>query len=147
MRALPLLFLMPVAFAWCCPKATPEEEEKKLQGYWKVTRAVNNGEEVPKEELEELLLVFDGSIIQVKEGDKVNDRFQFILHPGKKPKWIEFRFLEGKKKGRTDRGVYSLEGTTLRICIQENPKGDRPTDFASKKGSEMSLVVLKKVAK
>jgi uncharacterized protein (TIGR03067 family) len=145
MKTLLFLLLAPLGFAWACPRA--EEEQKKLQGYWKVLRAVKDGEEVPKEDLEELSLFFEGNVIQVKEGDKINDRFQFMLHPDMKPRGIDFRFLEGKKKGRTDRGIYSLDGATLKICIQENPKGDRPAEFVSQKGSEISLVVLKKIGK
>lgn len=124
----------------------PKEERKRLHGEWKVTRAVNDGEEVPKEELEELVMIFDGESIRIREGERVNEHFQYRLHLDKKPRGIDFHYMDGKKKGRVDRAIYLLEGKMLKICIQENPRGDRPREFSSRKGSERSLVYLQRKA-
>src|SRR5262249_38123878 len=117
----------------------------KLQGYWKVTRAVKDGEEDAKDELKGLVLSFAGDRVLTYEDEKLHEIFAFKLYPGTEPKGIDFRILEGEHKGRIDRGVYRLKGKKLEFCIQIDPKSDRPTAFAAKKGSKLHLVVLEKV--
>jgi uncharacterized protein (TIGR03067 family) len=119
-------------------------EQKKLQGKWHVVRAVYGGVDTPKEDLEELAVIIHDNGMRIEEGDKVNDQLRFKLDPGIKPRGIDLEFITGKKKGRVDRAVYHLEGSTLKICIQEDPKGERPSDFISRKGSQVSLLVLKR---
>jgi hypothetical protein len=41
------------------------------------------------------------------------------------------------------KGIYALDGDSLKICVSQ-PKADRPTEFATKKGSNSSLVILKR---
>lgn len=123
------------------------KDRERLQGDWKVVQAVSKGVVVPKEELEDLHLIFKDDLIQVREGDKVNDKFNFKIDPTKKPKEIDFTFSDGPKKGRTDKAIYLLDGDDLKFCIQEAKDGARPTDFVSKTGAEVSLVVLKRSKK
>ncbi len=120
-------------------------EVKKFQGVWKVTEAYDKGDKVPAEDLRSLEVIFEGNKILVREGDKVHDRMTFQINPAKKPKTIDMTHAEGPNKGRTDPGIYLLEGNSLKICVNEKKGGARPTEFASKRGSSVSLIVLKRV--
>ncbi|MFO0966784.1 MAG: TIGR03067 domain-containing protein [Gemmataceae bacterium] len=120
-----------------------EEEAKKLQGTWRVTHAVDDGEEDAARK--GLILAFVGDRILTYEDGETHEVFAFTLQPGEDPKRIDFRVIDKKFKGRIDRGIYRLDGKKLEICIQVDPKADRPTMFAAKKGSKLHLVTLEKV--
>jgi uncharacterized protein (TIGR03067 family) len=135
--------LLPLAGAG--PAAEVEEEIKKLNGYWKIVRSVQDGEEQSKAEIKDMVLFLESPSVVVYEKDSVAARFSFEVRPKLAPKGIDFLFTEGDKKGQRDRGIYRLEGKKLEICIQEGPKGDRPKTFTSEKGSKMSLIVLEKI--
>jgi uncharacterized protein (TIGR03067 family) len=58
-----------------------------------------------------------------------------------KPAAVDFEHAEGALSGRAWKGIYSVEGDTLRICDNaENPDRDRPTAFEAKAGSGYVLV-------
>jgi uncharacterized protein (TIGR03067 family) len=120
------------------------EEKRNLQGTWKVIAAEARGEISARKEIEELEIIFTGDNIQVREGGKVQERFTYKLDIDKTPRAIDFTFTEGKKKGRTDRGIYLLDGNNLKICIQENKDAARPEEFTTRAGTDLSLVVLRR---
>ena len=135
------------ALVWSAAATNPEliqEEKQNLQGTWKVVFAESRGEVAPQKEIDGMEIIFAGDTIQVREKGKVQERFKFKLDPTMTPRAIDFTFTEGKKKGRTDRGIYQIEGNNLKICIEENKDAPRPRDFATKEGSDLSLVVLKR---
>jgi uncharacterized protein (TIGR03067 family) len=46
--------------------------------------------------------------------------------------------------GRTVLGIYSLEGDTLRLCLQRRAAPNRPTEFTSARDSNCELIVLQR---
>src|SRR5688572_4356135 len=123
-----LLFLFLLLFTAGDPEQI-EADKRNLQGTWVVVGAESKGEQAPQKEIDGMEIIFSGDSIQVREKGKVQERFKFMLDPTKSPRAIDFTFIEGKKKGRTDRGIYLLEGNNLKICIQENKEGPRPKEF------------------
>jgi uncharacterized protein (TIGR03067 family) len=119
------------------------EDARKLQGTWQVLAAEDDGEVVAEEDLKQLRVVFTDDNVQVKEGAKAQKKFTFKLDPKKSPKAIDFTYTDGPKKGMTDRGIYLLEGDYLKLCIRTKD-GERPTVFASKEGSQVFLIVLRR---
>ena len=119
-----------------------KKDRAALQGTWKVTESVSKGEKAPPEEL---FLIFRGDVILVREEGKTAENFSFLLNPTKKPKEIDLDD-QGRRasKGRLDRGIYKIDGDTLRICIQTDKDAPRPTEFASPKDSSLWLVVLQR---
>jgi hypothetical protein len=49
------------------------------------------------------------------------------------------------ENGKTYQGIYEVDGDTLRTCVQLDAKKDRPTEFVSKPGSGLQVVVWKHV--
>jgi uncharacterized protein (TIGR03067 family) len=52
--------------------------------------------------------------------------------------------LDGGFKGKTNLGLYQLEGDTLKLCMPNEPTEERPTKLASPEGSDLILMTLKK---
>ena len=97
-----------------------------------------------RSDLKDLYLIFKGDAVFSREGAKTEEMFTFLLDPTKKPKEIDLTPKVGPQKGRTDRGIYLLDGDSLKICIQSNKNEARPRDFSSRVGSQISLTVLQR---
>ncbi len=77
-------------------------------------------------------------------GGQVFLKAKITLDPSKKPKTIDYRMLEGFTKGKTQLGIYELDGDTFRSCFSA-PGDPRPTDFTTKAGDRRTLSVWKRV--
>jgi len=120
------------------------KDRAALQGAWKVVAAENKGEKVPAEDIKDLYLIFKGDAIYSRQDNKNTEIFSYLLDPSKKPKEIDLTLKVGPQKGRTERGIYLLDGDSLKICIQSNKDAARPRDFSSPAGSQISLTVLQR---
>jgi uncharacterized protein (TIGR03067 family) len=61
-----------------------------------------------------------------------------------KPAAIDFEHKEGSLKGKAWKGIYALDGDTLRICDNApNLEKDRPATFEAKSGSGYVLITFK----
>ena len=118
---------------------TKEQALAKLQGNWRVERIEENGVAEPEEEVKRFILVFKGTRINVElRGQTEHTDFQ--INPDKSPKEIDMTPQYGDDKGKTFRGIYEIDGDTLRICA--TPLAERPKTFVSEKGT--MLMVLKR---
>jgi RNA polymerase sigma factor (sigma-70 family) len=107
-------------------------ELERLQGAWESVSTIRNSEA-------------SGTIKFVIEKDNIRypdselaDRI-VALRPTS-PRQIDLEVLSGPLKGNSFLGIYKLEGDELTICHGKN----RPTAFASPKGSGHSLIVLRR---
>ena len=60
---------------------------------------------------------------------------------------IDATAWKGEVGDKAGRGIYELDGDTLRLCQPHQPTTARPTAFAAPEGSGLHLMVLKKIAK
>jgi uncharacterized protein (TIGR03067 family) len=77
-------------------------------------------------------------------GKSSEDTYTYKLDTSKKPAEIDLTITNGVFKGKTYPGIYQLDGGTLKLC-RNQPGQKRPTEFASKKGSDTMFLVLKRV--
>jgi uncharacterized protein (TIGR03067 family) len=140
---------LPILTAALLVAAAPDDgkgkaDREKLQGDWKTESFLLNGAPLPKEkQFPDRLLTFKDETFSEVRGGKVAVRGTFTLDPSKSPKWLDATFLEGGPKGETVRGIYELNGDTLRVCVG-TPETDRPTVFESKPDSGLRLIVYKR---
>lgn len=125
----------------------PEDAAKKdleaLQGDWKVEKAVRGGKDAPAEVAAKLKLTFAGNKLSVDEGSARDEQATLTLDPSKTPAAVDFQPTRPGKD--VIKGIYKLDGDSLTLCWAK--EGDRPTEFASKEGSETVLFELKRVKK
>jgi uncharacterized protein (TIGR03067 family) len=117
----------------------------KLDGTWAATAVEAHGNKVPEEQAKAYKLFFEGDklSVQVADGSKRNGTYK--TNASMKPATIDITLTDGPEKGMLQKGIYSLEGDTLKIALGE--KGARPTEFATKAGDDVVVVICKREKK
>ncbi|HMF10699.1 MAG TPA: TIGR03067 domain-containing protein [Gemmataceae bacterium] len=124
-------------------KDDKDKDGKKLEGTWIVVSMEHGGKKAPDEAAKGVTLIFaaDGKV-SVKTPDK-EIKGSYKLGAGKKAKEITLEATAEK----TLYGIYKIDGDSLTICAVDTSADERPTEFATKDGSEARLVVLKREKK
>lgn len=123
-----------------------KKDRERLQGAWVMAALEVDGKLVPADKLKDTTLLIKGN----KYITRVKDRqFEttFTLDPGKSPRAIDMVFTDGANKGQVLKGIYSVEGDTLKVCRGLQPKQDRPTQFGTWPNTGLFLVTWKRQQK
>jgi uncharacterized protein (TIGR03067 family) len=129
------------------PPGKAADDKEKLQGTWVWVEAERAGKKAGPEEIKDFKMTFHGDKINVNPNPSGENREGiFKLDPTQKPKTIDLMPQDGPEKGKTIRGIYSLEGDTLKLCFDDQGDQDRPTDFTSKEGSRLVVITLRRQA-
>ena len=123
------------------PSDAARKDLEKLQGEWKADKAQNDGEEAAANLLAKMNLTVKGESLTIDVGSARDEKAKIRLDPGKSPATID---ITPARPGRaTLLGIYKLDGDSLTLCWAK--KGARPTEFASKEGSNHVLFVLRRI--
>ena len=125
-------------------KTDVEKELKKFQGTWTFESVEAGGKTLPNADFKGMTVTFELDKYTVKMGDEVIQVATPKLDPSKSPKTIDVSVTKGIDKGATIRGIYEINGDTLKVCFDR--EGKRPTEFKSTPGSRV-LVVHKRLKK
>src|SRR5687767_16006711 len=129
MRLLATALLAGLVLAGCVVDAHAQTAGK-LDGTWVAASAERNGK--PADELKGHRLTFAGDTFVIERDGKMLYKGTFKADPAKKPAQIDFRNREGEAKGQTWRGIYRLEGDTLKTNDNApDTKKPRPTQFTT----------------
>src|SRR5438874_1107757 len=112
-----------------------------MQGKWTVQSIKeSDGKNPPDEALKDLEVIVKDDTMKIMLVPKAEtlDAFKMKLDPAKKPKAIDFTHTEGPDKGKTELGIYKIEGDTLTVCVNDFDK-ERPSAFATKEGTKISV--------
>jgi RNA polymerase sigma factor (sigma-70 family) len=126
------------------PAAAVKEEapkdEDKIVGTWAYVSVETGGQKVPEEQVKDAKMIFaaDGKFTAIRKGKEIAGTYK--LDPAKKPKEI----TTANDDGKTHLGIYKLDGDALTVCLTGEDGAERPTGFATKEGSKVVLVVLKR---
>jgi RNA polymerase sigma factor (sigma-70 family) len=122
-------------------QADPRSEVDGLQGEWQVIAVERDGRVLRKDEFPFARLKIRDQII-LHEGDEHNQEVIFRLHPEQQPKAMDMHST-GYHGEETYNAIYALVGDTLTICRPD--AAARPTEFASKPGSNILLYTAKRI--
>ncbi len=120
--------------------AAEKTDKEQIQGAWLIVSAERDGKVETVDDTPggmRLKLVITPDWFVYKLGDVSRGAF-YKIDPAKKT--IETDDLESKE-GKPARGIYALDGDTLKICTST---GDPPAEFKTKPGSGAILLVLKR---
>jgi uncharacterized protein (TIGR03067 family) len=116
-------------------------ELAKFQGTWQLVSAETDGKKTPDDVVKKIRVVIKGSKHTVYFGDDtVAKEIPFTLDPTKKPRTVTDMLPDGKEI----RGIYELDGDTLKSCVAPAGK-ERPTEFDAKAGTGNTLRVFQRV--
>ncbi len=114
-----------------------------LQGQWVLIAETSGGVAVPAEKLKDRKLAVKGDAYIFKSPVTGGETGTFTVDPAQKPPTIDVTPADGPNKGKTRRGIYAVEGDTLKVCF--NPIGaERPSAFASERGSKTVLLAFRR---
>jgi uncharacterized protein (TIGR03067 family) len=118
-----------------------KKELARLEGTWQLISAESEGKKSPDEQVAKIRVVIKDGKHSVYFSDKaLAKEVTFRIDPNKQPKTTD-DLLEGNK---IIRGIYELDGDTLRSCVAPIDK-DRPTEFSARPGTGYTLRVFKRV--
>lgn len=122
--------------------ATPSPLAKH-QGTWKVVSFTRNDSQTPKEITDSIIRIVEKDHVIWKRNGKAFAGTKIVLDDSKSPTWIDVLPDGGPGKGEKIPGIYRQEGENLTICMADKGK-TRPTEFASPKGSDLTLMVFRR---
>jgi uncharacterized protein (TIGR03067 family) len=123
-------------------KKSIEAELGRFQGTWKFVSIEAEGDRASQEDLVSVTVVIQGNRFTLRNGPTIN-RGVLTVDPTVIPKTIDVAFSEGTQRGMISQGIYELDGDLLKVCNGSSDKG-RPTEFASKSGSGLTVQLLKR---
>jgi uncharacterized protein (TIGR03067 family) len=140
---LALTCLTPVALA-----ATAGDEKAKIDGTWLLTSAVRDGTKFPEEELKKAMPtgVFKDGKYTLMVAGKVQEAGTYKVDATKKPATIDLMITEGDPadKGKTQLGIFKIEGDTLTFAVGAPGNANRPKNFDGGKDVELQTMKRKK---
>jgi uncharacterized protein (TIGR03067 family) len=122
-------------------QAEPKSDLDGLQGEWQVVAVERDGRVLPKDQFPFTRLRIRDDFL-LHEGGDHDQEVSFQLHPEQQPKAIDMQST-GYHSAEIYNAIYALEGDTLTICRPDNDA--RPTEFASKPGSNILLYTAKRI--
>ena len=123
-----------------------KKEMALLEGEWTMVSGEIDGQSMPEEMRKTAKRVVKDGQTTVTIGGQLFMKAKFTVDPAKKPRTIDYTMTGGPTEGKTQLGIYELDGDTVKFCFAA-PGKDRPTDFTTKEGSGRTLSVWKRAGK
>lgn len=117
----------------------PPTTDATLQGKWKLVRFERFGGPCESDSVGKIFEITDKQVI-APEKARFSVEGTYRVRPVEWPKQIDIKTAGCPKKP----GIYSVDGNTLRLCINDN-SSERPTTLASQGKSEIWLFVFERV--
>lgn len=141
-----MLYFLVMAVGMMLPQ-TQTDDNKLLQGKWKVVTVLENGKSLTVQEIATQLVVdgyfnVDGLVISfLPPGQFQPKQIPFVIDSKVDPKTIDL--MGATKIGSM--GIYLLSGDSLMLLFPGVGEKTRPADFSNNVGSHRVLIVLQRV--
>ena len=132
-----------ISQAWADDSDARKQDMARLQGAWSMVSGSADGQPMPAQMLKQMKRVCKGDEATTTMAGRVYLKAKITIDPSKKPKTIDYQMTEGFTKGKTQLGIYEVEGDTFRSCFAK-PGDQRPADFTSNPGDGRTLSVWKR---
>ena len=117
------------------------EEIKKMQGIWNVTAIEANGDALPSEDVTNITVTIKDSTYEVKLNEGT-DHGTISIDPSTNPKQMDVHAKSGEDEGRTLRGIYELNGDSMRVIYARG--GQRPATFDTSGDAGLLMITYKR---
>jgi len=122
-----------------------KKEYELLTGTWQLVEVTVNGNMAKEEDIKKITVVneSDGTWSLRVDGKELS-RGTNVLDVTQSPKLIDFYPTDGEGRDNKYFGIYELSENTRQVCFAQSGT-ERPREFASPKGSEVTLVKFERV--
>ena len=120
----------------------PDSDKEKIKGSWQFVSSTEGGQETKLPS--GMTVVITDSLLTTRRPGQDLVGGKYMLDPTQKPRQIDLSIEETRGHPIVQKGIYDLQGDTLRIhlAVAGQP---RPTDFEAKAGDSGTVWVLKRV--
>lgn len=131
------------------PKEEPKltDAQKKdlgaLSGTFVIISYERDGKKSPADEIKTMKVVQEGAEWKFYQGDDIT-LGRDTVYPDKSPKQVDSYYINGPVRDKVAKGLYKIDGDTV-TYVHADPGKERPTEFATKPDSGLTLIVLKKM--
>ena len=102
-----------------------------------------DGQPMPDAIRKQMKRIGTGDEVTVLMARQIYIKAKITVDPSKTPKTIDYQMTGGFTKGKTQLGIYELDGDTFKSCFGK-PGAERPTDFTTKPGDGRTFSVWKR---
>jgi uncharacterized protein (TIGR03067 family) len=123
-----------------------EKDAPKLEGTWNLTGVDAGGKKMPADLLAKFMIMGefkDGKYTFTVMG-KTDEAGTYKIDATKKPATIDLTITEGKSKGKTQLGLFKIEGDTLTLAMTQPGSTTRPKGFEPGQDVEIQTMKRKK---
>jgi uncharacterized protein (TIGR03067 family) len=142
-RLLPALVLV-VAGTAVADETAATKFLKDIEGTYTVASLSKGGEPAPDEFTKSVTIVIEKNTLTFKMGKDMDKTATIVVDPAQKPVAIDLTPKDGPDAGKPMLGIIKVEKDSVTLCFPDEPKAARPKEFASPKGSDVMILVLKK---
>jgi len=124
--------------------AAGEDTKDPLQGVWVAQSMEADGKPAPTEAARRLRFTFKGDKLLIKGNfnDEREEECNYKVDPKQSPKHLDFT---APKQKIPILGIFEVNGDELKICMRHASSSEgQPSEFATKAGSQLVLIVFKK---
>src|SRR5262249_29705787 len=121
-------------------------EMARLEGEWTMVSGEIEGQPMPEAFRKTARRVAKGDETTVTMGGQLFMKAKYTVDPVRRPRTIDYAMTGGPSRGKTQLGIYELDGNTVKFCFA-SPGKERPTEFSAKAGSGQTLSVWKRSTK
>ncbi|MGJ5815169.1 TIGR03067 domain-containing protein [Paludibaculum fermentans] len=125
------------------PSPAENRPVTELDGGWRMVSGIVDGKELDPATAGFVKRVTEGGRTTISAGPQVMMQFEFSTDASAVPAAIDYRHVAGPIKGKTQLGIYVLEGGLLRVHMAA-VGGARPVDFTPPPGGRASYTVWKR---
>jgi uncharacterized protein (TIGR03067 family) len=118
------------------------EKTAKLEGSWTATGGVMEGKKLPEEVVTKLnltVVIKDGKYNVSVMGKEIENG-SYKIDAKAKPATIDLKIAKGKDEGKTQLGIFLLEGDKLTVAIASADSKERPKSFEGAEGVEVTML-------
>ena len=118
------------------------KELKALEGKWKAVSMEAAGSTMPRDSVPEFIFTVGANGKSHAKTAQHDDQATITVDPRKSPRTIDNRHESGASKGKTQYGIYKLDGDKWTVCmtLPGVRESDRPKDFSTKGTSNVVFV-------
>jgi uncharacterized protein (TIGR03067 family) len=121
------------------------DQLRALEGTWSFARLEIDGQALPPEATSSSRLLIDGDRFRTESPEATYEGV-FNIDVEAEPHGIDIGFVVGPEAGRSNFGIFRLDGDQLELCLDVNGR-PRPADFGTWPGSGHALEILRRASR